>query len=100
MRAALGEHKTVQATGIKMQVTLTDLDAGTVYKYRTYAKVGDQVCYGTEMSFTTKGEYQGEEGIELIPAISNGTSRKILYNGQILILRGNKIYTISGQEIR
>ena len=100
MLAALGEHKTVQATGIKMQVTLTDLDAGTVYKYRTYAKVGNQVCFGSEMTFTTKGEYQGEEGIELIPATSDTTSRKILYNGQLLILRGDKVYTITGQEVR
>lgn len=98
--AALGERKTVQATGIKMQVTLTDLDAGTVYKYRTYAKVGDQVCYGAEMTFTTQGVYEEEEGFELIPAISNGTSRKILYNGQLLILRGDKVYTITGQEVR
>ena len=100
MRAALGEHKTVQATGIKMQVTLTDLDAGTVYKYRTYAKVGNQVCYGTEMTFTTQGVYQDEEGVELIPAISDDTSRKILHNGQIYILRGDKVYTITGQVVR
>ena len=56
-QAAIGEHQTVQASGISMKVTLTDLDQGTVYKYRTYAIVGGQTVYGSEMSFTTKGEY-------------------------------------------
>jgi hypothetical protein len=40
-----------------MRVTLQNLDEGTVYKYRTYAKVGEQTIYGSEMSFTTEGEY-------------------------------------------
>ena len=100
MRAALGEHKTVQATGIKMQVTLTDLDAGTVYKYRTYAKVGDQVCYGTEMTFTTKGVYDEEQDLEQITNDQSPITHKILHNGQIYILRGDKAYTITGQVVR
>ena len=99
MRAALGEHKTVQATGIKMQVKLTDLDAGTVYKYRTYAKVGDQVCYGTEMSFTTKGVYEEEQGLEQITNDQLPITHKILHNGQLYILRGDKVYTITGQTL-
>ena len=85
--AALGEHKTVTASGISMKATLTGLDAGTVYKYRTYAKLGNQTIYGSEMSFTTKGEYTGSEDINNIPCIPVVSSRKILRNGQILILR-------------
>ena len=57
MPAALGEHFFVQASGINMRVTLTDLDPGTVYKYRAYGKVGEQVYYGAEQSFTTRGTY-------------------------------------------
>ena len=56
-QAAIGEHQTVQVSGISMKLTLTGLDAGTTYKYRTYAIVGGQTVYGSEMSFTTKGEY-------------------------------------------
>ena len=56
-KSQLGEKQTVVATGILMQVTLTDLDQGTTYKYRTFAKFGDQVAYGPEMSFTTQGEW-------------------------------------------
>ncbi len=54
---AIGEHLSVQATGISMKVTLTNLDEGTVYKYRTYAVVNGAKVYGSEMSFTTRGEY-------------------------------------------
>ena len=54
---AIGEHQSVQATGISMKVTLTNLDEGTVYKYRTYAVVNGAKVYGSEMSFTTRGEY-------------------------------------------
>ena len=57
MPATLGEHFFVQASGINMRVTLTNLDAGTVYKYRAYGKVGEQVYYGAEQSFTTRGTY-------------------------------------------
>ena len=57
MKNALGEHFFVQASGITMRVTLTNLDAGTVYKYRAYGKVGEQVYYGAEQSFTTRGTY-------------------------------------------
>ena len=53
----IGEKHTVAASGISMRVTLNDLDEGTVYKYRTYAKMGETVVYGSEMQFTTTGEY-------------------------------------------
>ena len=56
-KSQLGEKQTFAATGIAMKVTLTDLDPGTVYKYRTYAKFGEQTVYGSEMSFTTQGEW-------------------------------------------
>lgn len=98
--AALGEHKTITASGISMKATLTGLDAGTVYKYRTYAKLGNQTIYGSEMSFTTKGEYTGSEDINNIPCTPVVSSRKILRNGQILILRGDKTYTLQGQEVK
>ena len=57
MPAALNEHFFVQASGISLRVTLNNLDAGTVYKYRVYGKVGDQYYYGSEQTFTTQGTY-------------------------------------------
>lgn len=56
-KSAIGEHMTVQASGISMKVTLTDLDEGSVYKYRSYAVVDGQTIYGSEETFTTRGEY-------------------------------------------
>ena len=153
-----------------MRVSLTGLDAGTVYRYRSYAKIGDQTIYGSEMTFTTQGTYVPPtyiitfvnwDGSELLtlpeveeetlpvytgdtpvrpddeqytyvfngwtPAIVVATANatytatyqsepksqgiedlqgddvqctKILHNGQILILRGNKTYTLQGQEVK
>jgi len=42
------------------------------------------------------------QGIEQISSSSQGgeTSRLVLMNGQIYILRGEKIYTLTGQEVR
>ncbi|MBR1878241.1 MAG: leucine-rich repeat domain-containing protein [Paludibacteraceae bacterium] len=97
------EHFFVQTSGISMHATLTGLDAGTVYKYRAYAKVGEQYYYGSEQSFTTQGEWvePEEQGIEDVPTndVQSTKVQKILYNGQILILRGEKVYTITGQQI-
>ena len=104
MVAGLNEHFFVPASGIKMTVTLTDLDEGTVYKYRVYGKVGDQYYYGTEQTFTTKGVYEEEipTSIEEVPSDpqSGIKAQKILRDGQIFILRGEKEYTITGQEVR
>ena len=55
--STFGEHMTVQASGISMKVTLTGLDEGSVYKYRSYAVVDGQTVYGSEETFTTRGEY-------------------------------------------
>ena len=100
MPAALGEHHFVKVSGISMTRTLTGLDEGTVYKYRTYAKISSQTIYGSEMSFTTKGEYSGTEDIEAITSSPDTPVRKILHGGQIFILRGDKVYSITGQEVK
>ena len=102
--AALNEHFFVQASGIALHATLTNLDAGTVYKYRVYGKVGDQYYYGAEQSFATQGEYEGDdsEAIEEVPSdqVPSTKAQKILRNGQIFILRGEKVYTLTGQEVK
>ena len=169
MPAALGEHFFVQASGISLRVTLNNLDAGTVYKYRVYGKVGDQYYYGSEQTFTTQGTYtpptytitfanwdgtelqssQVEEGT--LPEYTGATPErpederytysfngwtptiviasadatytatytetpkgqgidgvqsnhvqctKVIRNGQIYLLRGDKTYTLQGQEVK
>ena len=103
MSAALNDHLFAPATGIKMSVTLAGLDEGTVYKYRAYGKVGNQYYYGTEQTFTTQGEWVEEiQGIEEVASdqLPNIKARKILRDGQIFILRGEKVYSITGQEVK
>ncbi len=103
MPAALNDHYYAQASGIRMSVTLNNLDAGTVYKYRTYAKVGDQYYYGSEHTFTTTGDYEGETTpIEEVPSddIQEVKARKILLDGQIFILRGEKVYNAQGALVK
>ncbi len=169
MPAALGEHFFVQASGISLRVTLNNLDAGTVYKYRVYGKVGDQYYYGSEQTFTTTGTYTPPtytitfanwDGTELqtsqvedgtLPEYTGATPErpedeqytysfngwtptiviasadatytatytatpksqgiedvlsdqvqctKVLRDGQIYIVRGDKTYTLQGQEVK
>ena len=95
-------HIFVQASGIALRATLTNLDAGTVYRYRVYGKVGDQYYYGSEQTFTTQGEWQEEQSIEDVQGddVQCTKAQKILRNGQIYILRGEKVYTLQGQEVK
>ena len=48
------------------------------------------------ISFTTTGEPQA---VENVPTNING-ARKVFFNGQIFILRGDKVYTTTGQEVK
>ena len=167
-KSALGERHTVTASGISMKTTLSNLDPGTNYRYRTYAKIGEQILYGSEMTFTTQGEFtyaitftnwNGDELLTLhvaenalpeytgatperpedeeytyefsgwSPSVTAATSdvtytaqftavpkspsainqisqepiansQKLLINGHIYILRGDKVYTVTGQLVK
>ena len=48
------------------------------------------------VSFTTTGDAQGIEDVQSdqVPCT------KVLRNGQIFILRGDKTYTVTGQEVK
>ena len=102
MPAGLNEHFFAQANGIKMTVTLTNLDEGTVYKYRAYGKVGNQYYYGSEQTFTTQGEWQEGQGIEEVPSdkVPSTKAQKILRNGQIYILYKDQMYNVQGQKVK
>lgn len=79
-----------------MQFTVTGLDAGTHYAYTVTTKDTQENVIATYAgSFNTGGSF---EGVDLIQ--SGSAPHKILRNGQILILRGEKAYTLQGQEVR
>ena len=89
-----------------MSFTVTGLDGASKYAYRlavTNDASEELVAYSGE--FATTG-YDGEvnpggnpEGIEDVFTDEHKAS-KILRDGQIFILRGDKVYTLTGQEVK
>ena len=84
-----------QSTGFSF--TVTGLESGTGYDLTMTAKdTNGTTLQENTMSFITTG---GEQGVEDVSA-NFGGSRKLIRDGQILILRGNHTYTLTGQEVR
>ena len=87
---------TQQAQTAGFKFTVTGLNSGTNYGYVIDSKNSNGVTIDSKSgSFTTTG---GEQALEEIGTPS--TIHKILRDGQILILRGDKTYTLTGQEVR
>ena len=78
--------------------TVTGLSAGTSYDLTITAKNGDgQVIEEQTISFTTEANIPTGIGDVQSDQVQ---STKVLHNGQIYILRGDKTYTVQGQEVR
>lgn len=73
----------------KVYVPETSLDA---YKADRYWKDFDLQPLGTEP--------EDEEGIDQISQEPTAKSQKLMKDGQLLILRGDRTYTLTGQEVR
>ncbi len=77
-------------------VSMTSLTSGTSYNYTIDGNdTQGTLIFHEEGSFSTKAG----EGIDVIMSDPNKPF-KILRNGQILILRREKVYTLQGQEVR
>ncbi len=84
-----------QAAGFAF--TVTSLDSGTTYSYTMVAKDSSGNVLKTESgTFTTTGDAQGIEDVQG----NNVQCTKVVRDGQIFILRGDKIYTLQGQEVK
>ncbi len=82
-----------------LQFTVTGLDSGTQYGYNLTAKdANDQTVATYSGEFTTTGEGEAT-GVENVQS-DNVQCTKVLHNGQIFILRGDKAYTLTGQEVK
>ena len=87
-----------QAQAAGFSFTITGLNSGTVYSYTLITKNESGDVIETESgSFTTTGEPQAIDQITNYPS---STTTKILQNGQVLILRGEKTYTLQGQKVK
>lgn len=83
-----------QATGFSF--TVTGLESGTSYDLTMTSKDSNgQVVDKKEVSFHTNWP----NDIENVH-VDSIESAKILHDGQIFILRGEKVYTVTGQEVK
>ena len=84
-----------QAAGFSF--TVTGLQEGTSYDLTITSKDNNGGTLDTKtVSFTTTGEPQGIEDV-----LSDQVQcTKVIREGQILILRGEKVYSLTGQEVR
>ena len=91
------DHAPQQTQASGFSFTVTGLEGGTGYDLTITAKDGNGSTLDTRtVSFTTTGE----QGIEELSSSTRGATQKIVENGQILILRNNNTYTLTGQEVR
>jgi len=84
-----------------MQFTVTGLDSGTHYALTLQAKDSQETVLASYSSeFTTTG-HNAPQGLEDVSSSLQGgdRGRLIYHDGQIYILRGEKVYTVTGQEI-
>ena len=108
-----GSHQASSATmdNNAAQFTVTGLNAASKYGYRlSVTDESDEEIVAYSGEFATTG-YTGEvkpggepeynpEGIDQTIQEPTVNSQKLLINGQIFILRGDKTYTITGQEVK
>ena len=91
-----GAPQQTQAAGFSF--TVTGLESGTSYELTITSKDNSGTTLDTKtISFTTSGE--APQGIDQVPS-DQVQSTKVIKNGQILILRGEKIYSVTGQEVK
>ena len=84
-----------QAAGFSF--TVTGLEEGTSYDLTITSKDNNGGTLDTKtVSFTTTGEPQGIEDVQG----NNVQCTKVVRDGQVFILRGDKTYTVTGQEVR
>ena len=84
-----------QAAGFSF--TVTGLEEGTSYDLTITSKDNNGTTLDTKtISFTTTGEPQG---IEDVPS-DQVQSTKFLRDGKMYIIRGDKTYTLTGQEVK
>ena len=77
--------------------TVMGLTRGTTYNVTITAKAANGSTLNTETaSFTTTGEPQGIEDVN----VNNTLSKKIIRDGNVYILRGEKVFTLQGQEVK
>lgn len=88
-------HQGTQSSGFSYSVM--GLTSGTTYNVTITAKAANGSTLNTETaSFTTTGEPQGIEDVN----VNNTLSKKIIRDGNVYVLRGDRVFTLQGQEVK
>ena len=82
-----------------LRFTVIGLSSGTNYHLTIDTKdANDQVIASYAVDFSTTDEVS--EGLDQITNDQSPITNKIIIDGQILILRGNRTYTLTGAEVK
>ena len=94
---APGRNAAQQTQSAGFAFTVTGLESGTTYDLTITAKNGGGSTLDTKtVSFTT----ESAQGINQITNDQSQMTNKIIRNGNVFILRGDKTYSITGQEVK
>ena len=86
-----------------LQFTVTGLDSNTQYGYSLTAKDANEqpiATYSGSFTTTSEGVPTGIDNTPFLSGEGSGEASKILRNGEVLILRDGKTYTLQGIEVR
>ena len=93
---APGRNRTQKAQSEGFHFTVEGLTPGTTYEYEFVAyDEADQVIETLSGSFETTADETGVNNIS-----SASAPQKVINDGHVLILRGDKTYTTQGQEVK
>ena len=86
-----------------LQFTVTGLDSNTQYGYSLTAKDANEqpiATYSGSFTTTSEGVPTGIDNTPFLSGEGRGEASKLLRNGEVLILRDGKTYTIQGVEVK
>ena len=86
-----------------LQFTVTGLDSNTQYGYSLTAKDANEqpiATYSGSFTTTSEGVVTGIDNTPFLSGEGRGEASKLLRNGEVLILRDGKTYTIQGVEVK
>lgn len=94
---APGRNAPQQTQSAGFSFTVTGLDSGTGYDMTMTSKDSNGATLQTEtISFVTNSP----QAIDHLTGNPSSVTQKLIKDGQVLILRGDKTYTLTGQEIK
>ena len=97
-----GAHNAPAAvmTANGLQFTVTGLNSNTQYGYNITTRDSNDAAIATYSGkFTTTGGGGVTTGVDNVQG-NDVQCTKVIRNGQIYILRGEKVYTVTGEEVR